>query len=156
MTAGSVPVTIRWSEDATSIARTMGLDVTLPLREAWRTAWKAPLEGKVADTMESIDCDLVRLADYPFGSVVFDIMEGVSLTTTADRLAETLAFHYGLRDRGVPIRRGENGRLTLSVEPAAGPGVPDCAAIMMAAGLVPTSPLQPRRTALWEPPASAC
>ena len=156
LTAGSVPITVRWSGDPNPIARAMGLGVTLPPHDAWQDDWKAPLEGKVADTMRGIDGDVVRLAGYPFGDAVFDIWEGMSLTVAADRIADALTLVYSLRDRGAPIRRAADGRLNVTVEPAAGPGMPDCALAMMAAGLVPASPLEPGRTAIWEPPQSEC
>ena len=157
---GATRVKINVLEDATMVARALGLDVELPdvgSRDPayWealrRDGWKRKLRGRVLDTEEDGDPDWCTLLAFPFCAVRFDLEEGVVVLTTVADLVPALDLVQGLAGRGGVALRGAGGEARVKAMPCSFRR--DVSAAFAAAGLVPEEGGGRRRLppVLWEP-----
>ena len=152
---GATRVKINILEDATVVARALGLEVELPdvgsrdpayWEAVRRDGWKPALRGRVFDTEENGDDDWCTLLVFPWGRVRFDLEEGVVVMTTVAGLVPALDLVHGLAGRGGVALRGPDGRARVKATQC--DFRQDVSAAFAAAGLVPEDR---RPGALWGP-----
>lgn len=151
MTPQDVPLLVTWYEDATVIARALGLDIDLPDvgcrdPEYWakfdRKAWRHALKGKVAMIDEDIDRtdpDWIRLIQGDGYEVWFDLETGVCFRCTVGTVGRVVdLIRLTAAEKGVRLADDWPGYV-YAMRGVYGGGAPDdedIAPLLEAAGFI--------------------
>jgi hypothetical protein len=143
----------------TRIAQALGLDIELPdvdstdpayWEQVHAKGWKPQLAGKIADPEFDGDPDWCELLRLDFGTVRFDLEEGIKFVTDVSDLPNVMHLIYRLRDAGIPLK-DEDGHWLVHAMGSIFPQAPEFDASIRAAGLVP----DPHQELWWNPPSDA-
>lgn len=141
--------------DPTRVARALGLDIELPDVDCtdpdfWErvhaTGWKPQLAGKIADAEFDGDPDWCLLLRLDFGTVRFDLEEGIKIMTELRDLPRAMQLVRRLGDAGIPLK-DEDGVWLVHAMGSMFPTEPGFDDGMRAAGLVQNA----RQDLWWEP-----